>query len=211
MADSKISALTSGSAIAATDVFPAVETTGTGPVKKTAAQIKTWAQQGVALTANNLSDLGSASTARTNLGLGSVVTYNIGTSAYNIVQLDVSAKLPAVDGTQLTGLPKFTSKLSTFASTTSSELASVISGTTGSGNLVFDTSPSFTTPTLGNATATTVNKITFTQPLTGATLTLANGSTLATSGAYGITLTSTGTTNVTLLCAEMRDRARYPE
>ena len=198
MADSKISALTSGSAIAATDVFPAVETTGTGPVKKTAAQIKTWAQQGVALTANNLSDLGSASTARTNLGLGSVVTYNIGTSAYNIVQLDLSAKLPAVDGTQLTGLPKFSSKLSAFASTTSTELASVISGTTGTGNLVFDTSPSFTTPTLGNATATTVNKITFTQPLTGATLTLANGSTLATSGAYGITLTSTGTTNVTL-------------
>lgn len=198
MADSKISALASGSAIAATDVFPAVETTGVGPVKKTAAQIKTWAQQGVALTANNLSDLGSASTARTNLGLGSVVTYNIGTSAYNIVQLDVSAKLPAVDGTQLTGVAKPTNKLNVFASTTASELAGVISGTTGTGNLVFDTSPSFTTPTIGNATATTVNKITFTQPLTGATLTLANGSTLATSGAYGITLTSTGTTNVTL-------------
>jgi hypothetical protein len=197
MADSKISALTSGSAIAATDVFPAVETTGTGPVKKTAAQIKTWAQQGVLLTANNLSEV-TPSTARTNLGLGSVVTYNIGTSAYNIVQLDVSAKLPAVDGTQLTGLPKFSSKLSAFASTTSTELASVISGITGSGNLVFDTSPSFTTPTLGVATASTINKLTFTQPLSGATLTLANGSTLATSGAYGITLTSTGTTNVTL-------------
>lgn len=198
MADSKISALTSGSAIAGTDVFPAVETTGTGPVKKTAAQIKTWAQQGVALTANNLSDLGSAVTARTNLGLGSVVTYNIGTSAYNIVQLDSSAKLPAVDGTQLTGVAKPTDKLSVFASTTSTELAGVISGTTGSGNLVFDTSPSFTTPTLGVATASTVNKLTFTQPLTGATLTLANGSTLATSGAYSITLTSTGSTNVTL-------------
>lgn len=198
MADSKISALTSGSAIAATDVFPAVETTGTGPVKKTAAQIKTWAQQGVALTANNLSDLGSAVTARTNLGLGSVVTYNIGTSAYNIVQLDSSAKLPAVDGTQLTGVAKPTDKLSVFASTTATELAGVISGTTGTGNLVFDTSPSFTTPTLGNATASTVNKLTFTQPLTGATLTLANGSTLATSGAYSITLTATGSTNVTL-------------
>lgn len=198
MADSKISALTSGSAIAATDVFPAVETTGTGPVKKTAAQIKTWAQQGVALTANNLSDLGSAVTARTNLGLGSVVTYSVGTSAYNIVQLDSSAKIPAVDGSQLTGVAKPTNKLNVFASTTASELASVISGTTGTGNLVFDTSPSFTTPTIGNATATTVNKITFTQPVSGATLTLANGSTLATSGAYSITLTSTGATNVTL-------------
>ena len=198
MPDSKISALTSGSAIAGTDVFPAVETTGTGPVKKTAAQIKTWAQQGVALTANNLSDLASASTSRTNLGLGSVATYNIGTSAYNIVQLDSSAKIPAVDGTQLTGVAKPTDKLSVFASTTAAELAGVISGTTGTGNLVFDTSPSFTTPTLGVATASTINKLTFTQPLSGATLTLANGSTLATSGAYSITLTSTGATNITL-------------
>lgn len=44
MADTKISDLTAGSAVAATDVFPAVETAGTGPVKKTAAQLKTFAQ-----------------------------------------------------------------------------------------------------------------------------------------------------------------------
>jgi hypothetical protein len=42
MADTKISALAAGSAITATDVFPAVETAGVGPVAKTAAQIKTW-------------------------------------------------------------------------------------------------------------------------------------------------------------------------
>ena len=198
MADTKISGLTSGSALADADVFPAVETTGVGPVKKTAAQIKTYAQTGVAKTANNLSDLGSASTARTNLGLGSAATLTAGTSAYNLVQLDASANLPALDGTVLTGIPKYTDKLSTFATTSSTELATVINGKTGTGNLVFAASPTLTSPTLGNATATTVNKLTFTQPASGATLTLADGSTLAVSGAYGITLTATGTTTLTL-------------
>jgi hypothetical protein len=54
------------------------------------------------------------------------------------------------------------------------------------------------TPTLGVATATSVNKVAFTAPAISATLTLADGSTLATSGANSITLTSTGATTVTL-------------
>lgn len=47
-------------------------------------------------------------------------------------------------------------------------------------------------------TATTFNKLTLTAPASGATLTLANGSTLATVGAYSTTLTATGTTALTL-------------
>ena len=47
----------------------------------------------------------SASAARTNLGLGTAATQAVGTSANNVVQLDGSAKLPAVDGSQLTNLP----------------------------------------------------------------------------------------------------------
>lgn len=90
------------------------------------------------------------------------------------------------------------STLSVFAPTTSAQLASVITDETGTGSLVFGTSPTLTTPILGVATITSVNKITITQPASGATLTLANGSTLATSGANSITLTSTGITNVTL-------------
>lgn len=43
-----------------------------------------------------------------------------------------------------------------------------------------------------------MNKITFTQPTTSATLTLVQGSTLATAGAFSITLTSTANTTVTL-------------
>ena len=47
----------------------------------------------------------TASAARTNLGLGSAATLDVGTSANKIVQLDGSARLPAVDGSQLTNLP----------------------------------------------------------------------------------------------------------
>jgi hypothetical protein len=57
-----------------------------------------------AQTANNLSDLASASTARTNLGLGTASVLNVGTSANNVVQLNGSAQLPAVDGSLLTGI-----------------------------------------------------------------------------------------------------------
>jgi len=58
-----------------------------------------------AQTANNLSDLASASSSRSNLGLGTAATLNVGTSANNVVQLNGSAQLPAVDGSLLTNLP----------------------------------------------------------------------------------------------------------
>lgn len=80
-------------------------------------------------------------------------------------------------------------KLSVFAATTSSELAGVISDETGSGSLVFGTSPTLTTPVLGVATATSINKVALTSPATSATLTIADGKTLTASN----TLTLTGT------------------
>lgn len=67
----------------------------------------------------------------------------------------------------------------------------IVSGTTIN-------SPILVTPTLGTASATSINKVTITQPAVGATLNLADASTLATSGSNSITLTSTGPTNVTL-------------
>jgi len=80
----------------------------------------------------------------------------------------------------------------------SADLAGIISDESGTGVLAFTTSPTFTTPVLGAATATSVNKVTITAPATNATLTLAEGSTLTTSGAHATTITTTGTTAITL-------------
>lgn len=55
-----------------------------------------------------------------------------------------------------------------------------------------------TTPDIGVATATSINKVAITAPTTSATLTLVTGSSLITAGAYAITLTSTAATGVTL-------------
>lgn len=51
-----------------------------------------------------LDDVGAAAQ-RSTLGLGSAATLTAGTSANNVVQLDGSAKIPAIDGSQLTNLP----------------------------------------------------------------------------------------------------------
>jgi hypothetical protein len=61
-----------------------------------------------------------------------------------------------------------TDKLSALAATTSAELAGVISDETGSGALVFASTPTLVTPVLGAATATTINGTTIP---TSATLT----------------------------------------
>ena len=52
-----------------------------------------------------LLDDADASAQRTTLGLGTAAVANTGTSAGNVVVLDGSARLPAVDGSQLTNLP----------------------------------------------------------------------------------------------------------
>ncbi|OHA62620.1 MAG: hypothetical protein A2117_01015 [Candidatus Wildermuthbacteria bacterium GWA2_46_15] len=50
-------------------------------------------------------------------------------------------------------------------------------GTTGTGNVVMDNSPTLITPTLGAATATSINKLTITAPAVSAILTIANNKT----------------------------------
>ena len=65
------------------------------------------------------------------------------------------------------GVPLFATGVATFT------------GTNGSGNFARVTSPTFVTPTLGDALATSINKVAVTAPASGSTLTIADGKTLS--------------------------------
>ena len=69
-------------------------------------------------------------------------------------------------------------------------------GATGTGNIVFSTSPSLTTPTLGVASATSINKMAITAPATSSTLAVADGKTFTVNNT--ITLAGTDSTTITL-------------
>jgi len=86
-----------------------------------------------------------------------------------------------VDGTHLSGLQTIL--------TNSAGLAAAVNDETGTGVVVFNTSPTLVTPTIGVATATTVNKVTITAPAASATLTIANTKTLTVTGDATISAT----------------------
>jgi hypothetical protein len=88
-----------------------------------------------------------------------------------------------------------TDKISALSATTSAELAGVISDETGSGSLVFATSPTLVTPTLGVATATSVG-------FSGATSGTATLAAPAVAGTTTITLPSATGTLATLAGTE---------
>lgn len=94
----------------------------------------------------------------------------------------------------LTGAVTSSGNATSLGSFTSAQLATALTDETGSGLAVFATSPSLTTPSLGVATATSVNKVTITAPGTSATLTILNGKTLTANN----TLTLAGTDSTTM-------------
>ena len=100
---------------------------------------------------------GTALEAITTTGTGSAVR---ATSPTLVTPTLGAATATSINGTTIPStktLVVTTDKLSAMAATSSSELAGVISDETGSGSLVFATSPTLVTPTLGVATATSVN------------------------------------------------------
>jgi hypothetical protein len=121
-------------------------------------------------------------------------TISTGTAPLTVASTTLVSNLNAnyLNGNQASAFGLVASPLSQFASTTSAQLAGVLSDKTGYSTgavAVFSISPSLTTPNIGVATATSVNKIAITAPATSATLTIADGKTLTASN----TLTFTGT------------------
>jgi hypothetical protein len=104
--------------------------------------------------------------------------------------------------TNCTGLPVSTgisglgTGVATFLATPSSaNLRSAVTDETGTGALVFASTPTLVTPVLGAATATSVNKMAITAPATSSTLAVADGKTFTVS--RSLTLTGTDATTMT--------------
>lgn len=100
----------------------------------------------------------------------------------------VTATSFAGSGASLTGITASTNANLTGPITSVGNATSVASQTGTGTKFVMDTSPTLVTPTLGVASATSINKVTITAPATSATLTIANGKTLTINDS--LTLTS---------------------
>lgn len=117
----------------------------------------------------------------------SIAAVGTGSNALTYVQFSVAPSTIVIGpASATTGVPAL------FNGTTGKLLQN--STPTGTGNPVMQTSPSLTTPTLGVATATTINKVTLTAPATGSTFTISDGKTLTVN--QTMTLTSSGTSSI---------------
>ena len=130
---------------------------------------KTLAGAGTRLTIDNNLDI-AGTTGQITLGTGNH-TLTFETDANTTITLPTTGTLYGTKANSIS----------------SSELALSVSDETGSGSLVFATSPSLTTPSLGVATATTINGLTLAAQSTGFTIT---------GGTVPKTLAISGTTSI---------------
>jgi hypothetical protein len=132
--------------------------TGMGtPTVSTDAATKGYVD-GVTVAPSNLTgpitSVGSATSIASQTGTGT--KFVVDTSPTLVTPVLGVATATSINGTTIPStktLVVTTDKLSTLAATTSAELAGVISDETGSGSLVFGTSPTLTTPALGTPSA----------------------------------------------------------
>lgn len=119
-----------------------------------------------------------------------LTTNGSGTASWSQVSLTagVTGVLPVANG----GTNASSAGITAFNNITGYSAAGA-TGTTST-NLVFSTSPTLVTPTLGVATATSINKVTITAPATSATLTIADGKTVT----HNATTTFAGVDSKTL-------------
>jgi len=156
--------------------------TGMGtPTVSTDAATKGYVD-GVTVAPSNLTgpitSVGSATSIASQTGTGT--KFVVDTSPTLVTPVLGVATATSINGTSIPStktLVVTTDKLSTLAATTSAELAGVISDETGSGSLVFATSPTLVTPVLGTPTSVT---------LTNGTGLPVSGITASTSTALGV-------------------------
>ncbi|MDD5098894.1 MAG: hypothetical protein PHP35_00935, partial [Candidatus Colwellbacteria bacterium] len=132
----------------------------------------TWTSPGTGTTsaANVSSGTFGANTGGGNYTFPAQIKLEGSSSGTAIITAPAAAGTPTLTLPTTTGTFALTNnKLSVFASTTSSELAGVVSDETGTGSFVLSTSPTLVTPTLGAASATSLSLTT--------ALTIANGGT----------------------------------
>lgn len=143
--------------------------------------------------------LGVAGTTVGSVALANATSGTITLSPTTGALATTTITLPANTGTAVVAATSTTTTQAMFATATAGApafraiAAGDLPGTLTSGTAI--TNASLTTPSLGVATATSVNKVAITAPATSATLTIANGKTLTANNS--ITLTGTDSTTMT--------------